>query len=116
MRRGKPLKRRLCEERIIVFRATSPRQALRYAQRRGASDRLRYRNLRGEPVVFEFIGVLDVLELGGETDQDEVWYEIRERLKPMERRRTVLPKAAELARGARATHSGRKTRNLMFRF
>src|SRR5580765_5994879 len=112
MRKGKALKRRLCEERIIVFRAGSPSDALRYAQQRGKADRLTYRNLHREAVIFEFVGILDVLELGSECAKDEVWYEIKERVSPMERRSELMPSAVELSKHARSTHGGRQTRNL----
>jgi hypothetical protein len=39
---------------------------------------------------------MDLLCLGSECEADEVWYEIRERLLPMERRDKLIPKEGEL--------------------
>lgn len=83
--------RRLCEERMIVFWAKSARSALAEAKRRGRAAQHRYRNDEGNPVHFEFVGVMDLLELGVECDSDEVWYDIVERVKPMERKAQLLP-------------------------
>ncbi len=84
--------RRLCEERMLVFRAASPRLALAEAKRRGRAAQHRYRNNAGEAVHFEFVGILDLLQLGVECEADEVWYDLVERVRPMERRHAILPK------------------------
>src|SRR2546421_6965487 len=88
---GDPGKRRLCEERIINFLARSPRDALRVAKRRGKKGEHSYKNSDGNTVTFEFVGVMDLMSLGLEAGPDEVWYEIRERVRPMERRGTIIP-------------------------
>jgi hypothetical protein len=83
--------RRRCEERIIIFCSTSARAALSAAKKRGRSGQIRYKNSDGNPVFFEFIGVLDLLQLGLECEEDEVWYDIVERVRPMERRARLIP-------------------------
>ncbi len=40
---------------------------------------------------------MDLLGLGPEREKDQVWYELRDRLKPMERRRKLLPAESDLA-------------------
>lgn len=114
LRNGRSLKRRVCEERIVVFDSSSAGQAYRHAEKLGRSDRRSYRNNAGEPVMFEFVGIMDLLELGIETEPGEAWYEITERLRPMERRKALIPRRSVLLRGPRRTHSGRQGRNLMF--
>ena len=47
-------------------------------------------------VYFEFIGVMDLLHLGPECDDDQVWYDIHERLLPMERKLEVIPAESDL--------------------
>jgi hypothetical protein len=89
-------KRRLCEERIIHFRAATPRGALAYARKHGCSAELDYKNDEGNPVYFEFIGVVDLLHLGAECEPDEVWYDIREMQTPMERKRKLIPSDSDL--------------------
>ena len=91
-------KRRLCEERIIHFEARSPREALRSARRRGRNGEYAYANADGNAVSFEFVGVMGVLRLGAEAGDGEVWYDIRERLLPMERREELLPAEEDLLR------------------
>ncbi len=58
---------------------------------RVAKAQLKYKNSDGNAVHFEFVGVMDLLELGLECEPDEVWYDIRDRLLPMERRDRLLP-------------------------
>lgn len=89
-------KRRLCEERIVVLQAASAKSALAQAKRRGRKAEYSYRNTDGNQVYFEFVGILDLLHLGPECEPDEVWYDIRERLLPMERRDAILPPETEL--------------------
>ena len=57
-----------------------------------------YRDINNEnnPVHFEFIGVMHLLELGLECEADEVWYEITERLLPSERSEKLIPAESDL--------------------
>ncbi|HET6883578.1 MAG TPA: DUF4288 domain-containing protein [Pirellulales bacterium] len=89
-------KRRLCEERIILLSAASARAALTMAKKRGRASQHSYDNSDGNRVNFQFVGVLDLLELGVECDEDEVWYEINERLLPMERKTAIIPPERDL--------------------
>jgi hypothetical protein len=89
-------KRRLCEERIILLRASSARAALSQAKRRGRTSQFAYSNNDGNPVHFEFVGVMELLELGPECEDDEVWYEIKERLLPLERKEALIPAESDL--------------------
>ena len=95
-RNGDSGKRRVCEERIIVIEAASAASALTKAKRRGKKGENKYPNHDGHIVCFEFIGIMDLLHLGIECEADEVWYDIQERLLPMERRGKLVPAEAEL--------------------
>lgn len=88
---GDPGKRRICEERIINFSARSSREALRLAKRRAKKSEFSFNNSDENPVTFEFVGILDLMILGSEAEPDEVWYDVRERLLPMERRDKIIP-------------------------
>jgi hypothetical protein len=88
--------RRLCEERIITFESPDARKALSEAKRRGRAAQHTYKNSDGNPVHFEFIGVMELLHLGIECEADEVWYDIYERVRPMERRKSLLPAESNL--------------------
>jgi len=89
-------KRRICEERIINYQAESDSIAIRLAKQRGKAAQCSYKNSEGNNVFFEFVGILDIMSLGAEADADEVWYDIKERLLPMERRADILPGDANL--------------------
>ena len=89
-------KRRICEERIVVLKAPSGKKALARAKRKGKDSQYRYSNSDGNPVSFEFIGVMDLLRLDQECDNDEVWYDIVERLLPSERKSKLIPPPSEL--------------------
>jgi uncharacterized protein DUF4288 len=91
MANGDPGVRRLCEDRIIVVRPLGARSALAKARTRGKAAEYHHRNPSGNPVFFEFVGVTDLLELGVECEPDEVWYDIVQKVKPMERRRQLIP-------------------------
>jgi hypothetical protein len=88
---GHPGARRLCEDRIILVRAPDARSALAKARAHGKAAQYHYRNPSGSPVFFEFVGVTDLLRLGVECGADEVRYDIVQKVKPMERRRELVP-------------------------
>ena len=87
---------RICEERIVLINAPNARKALSLAKRRGKDAQHKYKNDVGSTVNFEFVGVMDLLHLGVECDQDEVWYNITQRKLPMERAAEILPQENEL--------------------
>ncbi len=87
---------RTVEDRIILIGALSGKDALKRAKRRGRGSEYDYRNDDGNRVHFEFVGVLDLLELGIECDDDEVWYDIRTLKRPMERRAEIIPREQDL--------------------
>ena len=87
---------RLCEERILLLRAPTAREALAAAKRRGKRAQHRYTNDAGNAVFFEFVGLMDLLELGVECEEDKVWYTITQRKLPMERAAAILPAESEL--------------------
>lgn len=69
------------------------------AKRRGAVGEFHYP--RGRATMFvEFVGVVDLLELGVEADPDEVWWELTKKMKPMERRRQLILPDSDLIRMA----------------
>jgi hypothetical protein len=93
---GESGKRRLCEERIVLFKAPYGAKALADAKRRGKKEQHRYKNIDGNPVRFEFIGVMELLCLDPACDEDEVWYDFVERLLPSERRAALIPAESDL--------------------
>ncbi len=93
---GSSNRRRLCEERIVVFRAGSAKAAVAKAKSVGARAQHKYTNDSGGLVNFEFVGILDLMSLGHECEKGEVWYELRERLEPKERAKRILPAEREL--------------------
>ena len=93
---GVGAKMRICKERIILLQASTAEQALKQAKRKGCESQFQNLNEHGEKVRFEFVGVMDLLYLGIECEKDEVWYDVRTRLMPMERKRKLIPKEEEL--------------------
>lgn len=93
---GSAITRRLCEERIITFPSSHGRTALREAKRRGRAAQHRYTNLKGNPVHFEFVGVMELICVKSACEADEIWYEMRERVRPMERRGRFIPPESRL--------------------
>ena len=64
-------KRRLCEERIVVLEARTAKDALAKAKRKGKRGEHSHENDEGNTVHFEFIGVLELIHLGVECEDDE---------------------------------------------
>ena len=93
---GKANIMRTCEERLVVFRTGTARSALAIAKRRGKAAQFRQTNHAGNPVYFEFVGVLDLLHLGAECLEDEMWYDIKVIKQPKERAKKILPAEKKL--------------------
>lgn len=108
--RGASNKRRICEERIVHFESSTARAALADAKRYGRGEQHSYKNNNGGNVFFEFVGVQDLLEIGPECGPNEVWYDIIELLKPMERRRKLVPPDSKLDAVAWADVAARSAR------
>ncbi len=92
---GSPGIRRTCEDRIVCLAAKSARAALAAAKRSGRSEQFTYKNSDGNPVHFEFVGVMELLRLDS-YHPEEVWYDIVERVRPMERRVALIPPESQL--------------------
>jgi hypothetical protein len=88
--------RRLCEERIVLFDAATVLEALAQAKRKGKVAQHKYNNQKGAVVHFEFVGVMDLLHLGVECEEGEVWYELKNILRPKERAKEILPSEDKL--------------------
>ena len=68
--------RPLCEKRIVVFEASGARQAIRRAKRIGKHAEHSYKNVDDHIVWFEFIGLIDLINLEG-CDENEAYYSMR---------------------------------------
>ena len=90
--KGPPPKRRTCEERIITFQARDAQEALAHAKKRGRQEETG--QSRASNFVIEFIGVRELLCCDNE--RDEVWYDMVEMMRPMERRRKLIPPESKL--------------------
>ena len=89
--------RRVCEECIVTFKASSAEEAWKRAQRLGSVHEFEYQNDSGGTVHFEYVGIMELLHLGVErSGPEEVWYDIVERLKPSERKSTLVPRKRDL--------------------
>jgi hypothetical protein len=88
---------RLCEERIIVISAKDASSALRKAKAYGKKAEMKFDGSETSyPNYFEFVGITDLLELGIETDPEEVWYDIVTLKQPSERRDKLIPHESQL--------------------
>jgi hypothetical protein len=96
-RRPSESKLRICEERIVVLAKPTGAAAHAEALKIGKNSEASYSNDEGNPVYIEFVGILDLIDLGPECGPGEVWYEIKTMLTPMERRRALIPKKTELS-------------------
>lgn len=81
---------------MILIKAKSAREALRLAKRHARRRHFSFRTTDGGRIAFEFVGILDLLHLGVECEPEEVWYDIIELVRPMERRGKLIPPEGEL--------------------
>ena len=79
------------EERIVLLSKRDASAAYTAAQRRGRLANHSYLNDAGGRVYVEFVGITDFMNLGPETEEDEVWYDIRRMKDPMQRRKELIP-------------------------
>ena len=96
--RARSSRRRVCEERIVIVLATSPRNALAIANRTGKSGQFTDR-AGMKKIFFEYVGVLELKELCDdviENEPDVVWWEFVEKIEPMERKDHILPATQQL--------------------
>lgn len=80
-----------------MIRATTAKTALAKAKRIGKQREYNYDNDEGNAVRLERVGVMELIGLDPECLKDEVWYDIRTMLKPVERRKDILPKESALS-------------------
>ena len=96
MKNGKPNKRRLCEKRIIHVQALSAREALGLVKVAGKEAQHNFKNVYGNRVFFDFVGIEELLSIGVECTSNEVWYEHVDIVNPKERRAKLLPLEKDL--------------------
>jgi hypothetical protein len=101
---------RTCEERIIVIFAKSACSALRKVKAYGKEGEFTGESESGHALYFEFVGVVDLLELGLETMPEEVWYDIVTKKQPSERRDRLIPQESCLNAIYNETRSKSKIR------
>ena len=89
-------KKRLCEERVITFTARSAKHALSIAKKKGTAAQYNFKTIYKTTNHFEFIGVMELLCLDYKCKEDEVWYDLRVLLEPMERKSKLIPPENEL--------------------
>jgi hypothetical protein len=100
---GQPNKRVFCEERIVVYDARSPAQAISLAKGKfGKQREYHYENASHATVRVEFVGVMDMIDLGSpelrQASPEEVWYDFKDRLTPMVRRKELTIDERKLLR------------------
>ena len=82
---------RKIERRIVVFKAEDAGLAYHFAKEYAENEQYDFVSDDGSKVCFEFVGIEDLMHLGSETDEYEVWYEIGKMKTPMERAATLIP-------------------------
>lgn len=88
---------RTTEERIIIVRAAGSGEALGMVDKYGEEAQYRFKNNEGSECVFEYVGCMELMHLGAESDDDEVWYSVRRMKLPMERKATLIPEKSRLS-------------------
>ena len=88
-------KKRICEERIYHIYAVSANKAYLRANQIGKDEEFSYQD--GDKVIsFEFIGIIDLIELSDLDDNNIVWSRFVEKVFPMERKDKIIPNKEKL--------------------
>ncbi|MEX0641201.1 MAG: DUF4288 domain-containing protein [Pirellulales bacterium] len=66
----------VCEERIVTFDARGSKEAMKVAKRSGKQSEYKFGNESGKTIAFRFVGIMDILQLGIECQEGEVWYDV----------------------------------------
>ena len=82
---------RTVEERIVTTHSPDARSALETFKHAAHEDESSYLNDEGNRVYIEFVGIVDMMELGLVCGESDVWYDIRTMLTPMERKAQLIP-------------------------
>jgi hypothetical protein len=88
---------RTVEEMIVLIKTDCAKSALNEIKYSAKNKEFSYLNNDGNMVYYEFIGVMDLIQLGIECKKNEVWYEIKTKLKPMENKKKFIPEEQELS-------------------
>ncbi len=84
-------RRRLCEERIVVYRSRSARDAVRKAKAMGRTEQLRFESGH----CLRFAGILQCMALDSD-DATEAWWEFHRRSNPESWARKHTPRESAL--------------------
>ncbi len=88
-------KKRICEERIYHIHTTSSDNAYLKANQIGKEEEFSYSD-EEKLIDFEFIGIIDLIELLEIEDKNLVWSRFQEKVYPMERKSKLIPKKEKL--------------------
>jgi hypothetical protein len=89
-------KKRICEERIYHIYCQNKDDALREALDIGKNEEFDYVD-DDKKVFFEFVGILDIVELDENEDSNVVWSRFVEKREPMERKNKIIPPKNKLS-------------------
>ena len=94
--RQKSLRRRV-EIRIVTFQAKSFEAAIATANAKGHGAQFTYKNTTNQNVKFQYVGIMDIIQLGVEIDDpDTTWYDVKWLVQPSERKRVLVLSKREL--------------------
>ena len=93
--KGVSNRRRVCEERVVTCAAPNARAALTTFKKMAQSGQQSYLNATGGRVRVEFVGIMEMIRLFV-PDRSLVWYDMVERLVPMERKAELIPSVSDL--------------------
>jgi len=89
---------RRCEEKTLIFTIKNSEDIISLSIESAKKLEFNYINNCNKKVFFEYIGILDICHLGIEIEDNEVWYNIKTMLTPMERKDKILPNINQLKR------------------
>jgi hypothetical protein len=89
-------KKRICEERIYHIESETSELAYTKAKEIGIKEEFSYieNNIQ---VHFQFIGIIELIELSIYDDKNLVWSNFIEKVNPMERKNRIIPLKNKLA-------------------
>ncbi len=96
VKNGKSNKKRICEERIIHLYSETPEIAFHRAQEKGNYEEFDYED-DGCHIFFEFVGIVELVDLAVINSDEEVWSRLIEKVCPIERKDQLIPDISKLS-------------------
>jgi len=94
--KGKVNKKRICEEKIYHIISNSANEAYKKALSIGKDEEFNFKE-KQKNIFYEFVGIIEMIELVELDEKNVVWSRFVEKLLPLERKAKIIPPKNKLS-------------------